>query len=82
MILLPAGLVVAGAQGNGRDLTPRLTRQIIQEIFPALDKAGLRPGEPLGPPDELFTDIFTAIVSPREIGQNIFGSRYFPFHPI
>lgn len=51
------------------------------EVARELDKAGLRPVEPLGPPDELFTDItdiFTAVVSPRGIGQNIFGSRYFP----
>lgn len=48
------------------------------DVARELDKAGLRPVEPLGPPDELFSDIFTAVVSPRGIGQNIFGSRYFP----
>lgn len=48
------------------------------DVARELDKAGLQPVEPLGPPDELFSDIFTAVVSPRGIGQNIFGSRYFP----
>lgn len=48
------------------------------EVARELGKAGLRPVEPLGPPDELFSDIFMAMVSPRGIGQNIFGSRYFP----
>lgn len=44
--LLPAGLVMAGAQGNGRDLTPRLTPQIIQEIFPGAEEVGPTKGNP------------------------------------
>jgi transcriptional regulator of nitric oxide reductase len=48
------------------------------EVARELDKSGLKPVEPLGPPDEVFSDIFASIVSPRGIGQNVFGSRYYP----